>query len=108
MLWIVVDKKDIQSRVGRCVSALSEFVLDTYAMDLAVTDKEPRDDRLGPDDIIVFLDKDTYSYDCNVLANDLANDATFKSRKRGGPLDDGEQNIAVFDVSTHELLIDVM
>lgn len=70
-------------------------------MDLAVVEKEPKSDRLAPDDIIVFVDKNTKADDCEDLANEIANSPGFSERTRGGIFDDGEQNIAVFDVSLY-------
>lgn len=103
ILWMIAEDGDT-SEVGKCVSAISEWVLDSYAMDLAVVDKEPKDDRLARDDIIVFIDKKTDAYDCQDIADDLANDAGLGSRKRGGPNDSGQQNLAVFDVSSRVLI----
>lgn len=99
ILWMVAKDGD-SSKVGKCVSAISEWVLDNYSMDLAVVDKEPKDDRLERSDIVVFIDKKTYASDCQDIADQLANDSSFKSRKRGGVNDSGQQNLAVFDVSS--------
>ena len=98
ILWLVIDKND--KSTARCISAVSEWVLEEYAMDLAVLDKEPKDNRLAPEDIIVLFDKKTDADDCQVIANEIANDPGFSDRKRGGIFDEGQQNIAIFDVSS--------
>lgn len=97
ILWLVIDKDE--EKVGKCVSAISEWALENYAMDLGVVDKEPKSDRLAPDDILVFLDKKPSADECQDIANEIANDPGFSQRKRGGLFDNGQQNIAVFDVS---------
>jgi len=100
ILWLVIDKND--DKTGKCVSAISEWALENYRMDLAVVEKEPKSDRLAPDDIIVFVDKNTKADDCEDLANEIANSPGFSERTRGGIFDDGEQNIAVFDVNPED------
>lgn len=93
----MIDKDE--EKVGKCVSAISEWALENYAMDLGVVDKEPKSDRLASDDILVFLDKKPSADECQDIANEIANDPGFSQRKRGGLFDNGQQNIAVFDVS---------
>lgn len=98
VLWLVVDSKD-QNKVGKCATAISTWALQNYAMNLAVVDKEPNDNRLCEDDIVVVLEKNIKAEECEDLVNEVANSPGFSARKRGGVFDDGQQNVAVFDVS---------
>jgi hypothetical protein len=97
MLWLVVKKGD--SKVGQCVSAISEWALDNYALDLAVVQKDPKDKAAG-EDIVVFLDDKTDADECQEIANDILATPGFSEHKRGGVFDTGVQNIASFDVSS--------
>jgi hypothetical protein len=68
-------------------------------MNLGVVEKEPKDQDLADEDIVVFLDKNTDAEECQALVNEIANAPGFSARKRGNVFDHGQQNIAVFDVS---------
>lgn len=96
ILWLVVDKND--DKTGKCIDSIAEEALNDYDMDLAVVDKEPKDDSLAANDIVVFLPKKTDADTCDDIWNDIESDESFSSRKRNGLFDTGTQNIAVFDV----------
>jgi len=101
VLWLVVDSKD-QNKVGKCATAISIWALENYAMNLAVVDKEPNDNRLCEDDIVVVLEKNIKTEECEDLVNEVANSPGFSARKRGGVFDDGQQNVAVFDIDPED------
>lgn len=96
ILWLVVDKND--DKTGKCIDSIAQEALNDYDMDLAVVDKEPKDDSLADDDIVVFLPKKTDEDTCDDIWDDIESDESFSSRKRNGLFDTGTQNIAVFDV----------
>eukprot|EP00804_Cyclotella_cryptica_P028862 CCRYP_008442-RA/>CCRYP_008442-RA protein AED:0.22 eAED:0.22 QI:377/1/1/1/1/1/6/280/236 len=100
ILWLVVDKND--DKTGKCINVIAQEALNNYDMDLAVVDKEPKDDRLASDDIVVVLPKKTNADTCENIWNDIESDEGFSNRKRNGLFDTGTQNIAVFDVNTQD------
>lgn len=100
ILWLVVDKSD--EKTGECIDDIADEVLNEYDMDMAVVEKEPNDDKLAEDDIVVVLPKKTNKDTCEDIWNDIESDEGFKSRKRNGLFDTGTQNIAVFDVNTED------
>lgn len=96
-LWMVVKKGD--QKVGRCASGLAEWALETYNMDLFLVEKDPGN-RVGPDDVLVFMPKKTDADDCNEMARDIAAAPGMDDRDRATNVFNDVQNIAVFDVST--------
>lgn len=100
ILWLVVDKND--DKTGKCINVIAQEALNNYDMDLAVVDKDPKDDRLANEDIVVVLPKKTDADTCEDIWNDIESDEGFSNRKRNGLFDTGTQNIAVFDVDTKE------
>jgi hypothetical protein len=97
-LWIVVKKGD--RKVGQCASALAEWALETYNLDLFLVERDPGS-RVGPDDILVFMPKKTDADDCNDMARDIAAAPGVSDRDRDILFND-VQNIAVFDISTED------
>jgi hypothetical protein len=94
-LWLVLD--DTDNKTGKCVADISDEILNEYYMNLAVVDKEPKLDQLGPDDDVAFLPKK--GKDCENVWDAIEDAASSHKRTVANP---GGDIVAVFDVDTED------
>ena len=91
-LWLVLD--DTDNKTGKCVADISDEILNEYYMNLAVVDKEPKLNQLGPDDDVAFIPKK--GKDCENVWDAIEDAASSHKRTVANP---GGDIVAVFDVS---------